>query len=285
MEDKHQTMHDLPAEDRPYEKLLAKGAGALTDAELLAVIIRSGSRKESALALSQRLIQHHGPLRDHVSTTQRSQTAGKTAAAGRQSAKGSTSADLDVTHVNRIAEPADQSENQPGEGLDFLRECSLEELMAFPGIGQVKAVQLHAAVELGSRLSRSLRIRHRLQIRSPLDAIALLEPDMVELPREELRLILLDIRNRIIRISRISEGGLSAAIIAPRDLFREAVRANAAAMILAHNHPSGEASPSNDDLATTRKLIDMGEMMGIKVVDHLILAKSGSISMKQNGLV
>jgi len=264
MEDKHQTMHDLPAEDRPYEKLLAKGASSLTDAELLAIFIRSGSRKESALTLSQRLIQHHRPLPQHKPAAKRSLVSGRIA--------------------DHDADQDDQAQRSD-DSLAFLRECSLEELMAFPGIGQVKAVQLHAAVELGSRLSRSLRIRHRLQIQSPDDAIALLEPDMVQLPREELRLVLLDVRNRVIRISRISEGGLSAAIIAPRDLFREAVRANAAAMILAHNHPSGESSPSNDDLATTRKLIEMGEMMGIKVVDHLILAKSGSISMKQNGLV
>lgn len=251
MENNHQTMHDLPASDRPYEKLLAKGAGALTDAELLAVIIRSGSRKETALALSQRLVRHHGSVPG---------AAGTAASTGEPD------------------EPA-------GEGLDFLRDSSLEELMAFPGIGQVKAIQLHAVVELGSRLGRTLRMRSRLQIRSPDDAIALLEPEMAELPREELRLILMDIRNRIIRISRISEGGLSAAIICPRDLFREAVRANAAAMILAHNHPSGESAPSSEDLATTRKMIEMGEMMGIKVVDHVILASGGSVSLKQKGLV
>ncbi|MEA4888206.1 MAG: DNA repair protein RadC [Clostridiaceae bacterium] len=233
MKSEHVTMHDLPEDDRPYEKLLKNGSDSLTESELLAIIIRSGSRNESALSLCQRLLQHQDP------------------------------------------------EN----GLEFLRESSLEELMAFPGIGQVKAVQIRAAIELGLRVSCSQKYHARMQIRKPEDALELLEPEMIHLPHEELRLILLDIRNRIIRICRICEGGLATAVIYPRDLFREAVKANAAALIMVHNHPSGESTPSNDDLATTRKMVEMGEMMGIKVVDHLILAAGGSISLKQIGLV
>ena len=108
---------------------------------------------------------------------------------------------------------------------------------------------------------------------------------MLALPREELRIVLLDVRNRVIRISRVSEGGLSSAVIHPRELFREAIRANAAAMILAHNHPSGDASPSAEDLETTRRLIEAGQMMGIQVIDHIILASGGSLSLKRTGLI
>jgi DNA repair protein RadC len=232
--DHHLTMHDLPEDDRPYEKLLHLGAAALSDAELMAVIIRSGSRKESALALAQRLIR-----------TLDEQSAG----------------------------PA------------FLRDSSVEELTALPGIGRVKAVQLKAAVELGNRAGRTARLSARRLIKRPEDVLGFLEKDMVALPREELRIVLLDVRNRIIRICRIGEGGLTAAVIHPRDLFREAVKANAAALILVHNHPSGDAAPSSEDIETTRKMREIGDMMGIRVMDHLVVATSGSVSFRQKGLL
>lgn len=225
------TMLSMPVDDRPYEKLLTCGAKSLTNAELLAVIIRSGSRRESALALCQRLVARER------------------------------------------------------EGLDQLQESSLEELMDNPGIGPVKAAQIKAALEIGNRAFSNNTRSRRSFIRSPQDAIGLLECDMRALPREELRIILLDVRNRVIRVSRISEGSLSSAIIHPRELFREAVKANAASVILAHNHPSGDASPSGEDLETTRRLVEAGNMMGIQVIDHIILASGGSISFKQGGLI
>lgn len=230
---KHLTMRNLPADDRPYEKILSQGAQALSDAELLAVIIRSGNRHESALSLCQRLL----------------------------------------------------ADDRTEGGLTAILDNSLEELMALPGIGKVKAVQLKAAVEIGSRAVVAAKSRNRHQIHSPEDAILLLDHEMRSLPREELRIVLLDIRNRVIRISRISEGGLSASVVFPRDLFREAVKANAAGMILAHNHPSGDSTPSREDLDTTRRLTEIGEMMGIRIVDHLILASGGSVSFKQHGLI
>ncbi len=234
MHNKPLTMRELPADDRPYEKLLRKGAASLSDAELIAAIIRSGSRQESALGLSQRLI---------------SQLAG-----------------------------ADNS-------LAFLQDSTIEELMLLPGIGQVKALQLKAAVELGRRASQPTRLQQRFQIRRPQDVLSFLESEMASLTREEMRLVLLDSRNRVIRVSRISEGGLAAAIIQPRELFRVAVKANAAAVILIHNHPSGDASPSQSDIDTSKTLQEMGEMMGIKILDHLIIASGGSVSMLEKGLI
>ena len=228
----HLTMKSLPVSDRPYEKMLIKGPQALSDAELLAVIIRSGTRELSAVQLCQKLLSA-----------------------------------------------------QDGKSLNIIQDKSHEELMAFPGIGRVKALQIKAALEIGSRALAASRSQVRQPIRSPEDAIKFIENDMRLLPREELRIILLDIRNRIIRTCRISEGGLSASVIHPREIFREAVKANAAAMILAHNHPSGDSTPSREDMETTRKLLEVGEMMGIKIVDHLILASYGSISFKQLGLI
>jgi DNA repair protein RadC len=229
----HLTMKNLPVGDRPCEKLCQSGAHALSDAELLAVIIRSGSRTETALSLCQRLI----------------------------------------------------SQNQPDQGLALLTELSLEELTHYPGIGKVKAAQLKAAAEIGSRTTGRIRNRNRQQIRSPEEAMTMMETEMLTLPREELRAIFLDIRNRVIRICRIAEGSLSMSVIQPRDLFREAVRSNAAALILAHNHPSGDASPSREDIDTTRRLRETGDMMGVKVVDHLIIASGGSFSLLKSGLI
>lgn len=232
MTKQHLIMKKLPVDDRPYEKIVQKGARELSDAELLAVIIRSGSRRESALSLCQRLVT------------------------------------LD--------------EKNPG--FSALQDKSIEELREIQGIGRVKAVQIKAVLEIAARVARGHRLPGQ-KISRPDDALLLLETDMQRLPREELRLILLDIRNRIIRICRISEGGLAAAVIFPRDLFREALKANAASIILAHNHPSGDATPSEEDIHTTRKIAQIGDMMGIKLVDHLILAADGSISFRQQGLL
>ena len=226
------SMKDLPADDRPYEKLERMGARALSDAELLSVLIRSGTRAVPALTLSQKIMADAGEL-----------------------------------------------------GLLMLNEASLEELMGISGIGRVKALQIKAALEIGNRTFDKARNQKRAQIRTPDDAICLLEQQMRVLSREELHIILLDIRNRVIRMTRLSEGGLSSAVVQPRDLFREAVKANAAGMILAHNHPSGDSAPSRDDIETTIKLREIGEMMGVRIMDHIVLSMSGAVSMKQQGLI
>ena len=225
----HLTMKHLPPDDRPVEKILHQGPSQLSDAELLAVIIRSGSREETALSLCQRLLSGQ-------------------------------------------------------DGMAHLADQSLEELMQLQGIGPVKATQIKAALEIGLRISRS-RGQRGQTIKTPDDALILLDAEMRNLPREEMRLVLLDTRSRLIKMCCVSQGGLSAAVIYPRDLFREAVKANAASMILAHNHPSGDATPSQDDIETTQRIIDVGNMMGIRVVDHLILARGGSVSLKQQGYI
>jgi len=168
-------------------------------------------------------------------------------------------------------------------GMAFLQERSIEELMA-QGIDRMQAVRLKLIVEAGRRAANAARAP-RPAIRMPMDAARLLEAEMANLPREELRAILLDIRNRVIRIIRIAEGGLSSSVISPRDLFRESVRANAAALILVHNHPSGDDTPSREDIETTKRFMEMGDMMGIRVMDHIVIAQNGWVSLKQLGLI
>ena len=191
-------MKEMPEGDRPYEKLERLGARAMSDAELLSVIIRSGTKQESALQLGQRI---------------------------------------------------------------------------------------KASLELGNRTIDKARSTPRKQIKTPDDARSMLEEQLRSCHREELHMIMLDIRNRVIRTVRLSEGGLSSAVIQPRDLFREAVKANAASIILVHNHPSGDHSPSQDDIDSSLRLIEMGGLMGIRVIDHLVISLSGYISMKQEGMI
>lgn len=170
-------------------------------------------------------------------------------------------------------------------GLSGVYEASIEEICQIKGIGRVRAIRLKAAFEIGNRHLNSRREEIRPALRRPDDIVQLMEPELRYLNREEFHIILLDIRQRMIRKIKISRGGLAAAVIFPRDIFREAVKANAAAVILVHNHPSGDAEPSPADLESTRKLMEIGQMMGVPVVDHLIVGAQGSISMKERGLI
>lgn len=171
-----------------------------------------------------------------------------------------------------------------GRGLAFILDRSVEELMRHEGIGRMQAIQLKSIIEANRRATVAARPL-RPAIRTPQDAARLVEAEMVDLPREELRTILLDVRNRVIRVVRIAEGGLSSSVINPRDLFREAVRANAAALILIHNHPSGDCTASQEDIETTRRFVEMGNLMGCHICDHIIIARNGNVSLKQLGLI
>ena len=170
------------------------------------------------------------------------------------------------------------------EGLKGLLDMSPQELQEIPGIGRVKAVRVLAAVELGQRVAADRRSEVRVQAQGPDDVIRHVEATMRYLPREEFHVLLLDTRNRIIKTVRISQGGLAAAVIHPRDIFREAVKANAASIVLVHNHPSGDSSPSQADIESTRKFTELGKMMGIPVLDHVIVGAESSSSFSRLGL-
>ena len=221
-------IRDLPIMDRPRERLAALGPRALTEAELIAILLRTGTRGLSALQLAQALLAE-------------------------------------------------------AHGLSGLQAMPFHELCGRPGLGPAKAAQVLAAVELGRRFA-SARPGDRPAIKSPEEAAGLLQYEMSMLEQETMRVILLDTRNRVIRDPMVYQGSLNASVVRVGELFREAVRANAAALIVAHNHPSGDPTPSPEDVAMTRTLVEAGRILDIEVLDHLVIGKGRWVSLKAQGL-
>jgi len=222
------TIRELPEALRPRERLQRLGAEALSDQELLAILLGTGSQAESALELARRLLVQFGDGRS-------------------------------------------------------LAEASVEELRAVPGIGLAKAAQVRAAVELGRRLAG--QVPHRITLDRPERVAAFLRVEMAHLDREQFRVLLLDARNRLIHQHVVAVGGLDSAPVHPREVFKEAIKRSAASVILAHNHPSGDPEPSAPDLGVTRRLCRAGEILGIEVVDHIIVAQGGFVSFRAKGLL
>ncbi len=221
------TIKDMPSGDRPRERLARAGASALSNAELLAIILRVGATGENVLNLAQRLLNRHG--------------------------------------------------------LVGLARKPIAELASEKGLGEAKIVQVKAAFELGRRLLASAP-EERPQIRAPADAANLLMSDMALLEQEQLRVMLLDTRNRVVATPTIYVGSLNTTMIRVSEIFREAIRQNAAAIIVAHNHPSGDPSPSPEDVAVTREIIQAGGLLDIEVLDHLIIGQQRFVSLKERGL-
>ncbi len=219
---------DLDAGERPRERLADFGPEVLSNAELVAVLIRSGVPGVNAVQLAQRVLQ----------------TAG---------------------------------------GLRSLRRVSFHELCQVPGIGPAKAAQLRAAIELGRRLAAATP-RERPVIQSPEDAAALLLYEMSAFEQEHLRVLLLNTRNRLLRTVDVYTGSVNSSLIRVGEVFRDAVRLNAAALIVAHNHPSGDPTPSPEDVAVTRALVEAGHLLDIEVLDHLIIGHNRFVSLKAKGL-
>ena len=226
-----QSMHELPLSSRPYERLEECGEKSLSDAELLAILIKNGSAGCSSLELAQKILMM----------------------------------------------------DSRGEGLSFLRDLSIEELRECKGLGRVKAITLKAAMEMGRRSMRIDPFWKNMQISGPKDAITIFENEMTHLKKEEVHTLLLDTRHRVIRHVTISSGGLASAGIYPRELLREAIKANAAAFVLAHNHPSGDPKPSPDDIATTKALQKAADLIGIELVDHIVVGHGSCVSLKELG--
>jgi DNA repair protein RadC len=222
-------MRSMPQAERPTERLLEIGPQSLTIAELIAVIIRCGNRRESALEAGMRIISENG-------------------------------------------------------GPSCLARMSAAELSLSGKIGITRAAQLKAAVELGVRLMGG-EVRERPCIEVPKDAANLLMLEMRYLPCEEFRSIMLDSKRRVIDISTISTGTLTSSLVHPRELFREAIIRNSAALIVAHNHPSGDPTPSKEDMAVTERLVKAGKLMGIEVLDHIIIGDNVFTSMVTGGIL
>ncbi|MEZ4769629.1 MAG: DNA repair protein RadC [Caldilineales bacterium] len=169
------------------------------------------------------------------------------------------------------------------EGLPGLAQATVTELCQEKGIGEAKAVQIKAALELGRRLLVTAP-HERPQMRSPADAANLLMAEMSLLPQEHLRTVLLDTRNRVLSIPTIYVGSLNTAQVRVGEMFREAIRANCAAMIVVHNHPSGDPTPSPEDVQVTRMIVEAGSLLNIDVLDHLIIGRQRFVSLKERGL-
>lgn len=222
------TIKELPAAERPRERLLRDGVEALSNAELLAILLRTGQGGENALQMASRLLAHFG-------------------------------------------------------GLEGLSRAVPSELAAMRGIGPAKSAQLKAGLELGRRLL-GLLPEERPQVKSPADVAHLLLAEMSLLEQEEMRVLMLDSKNRLLASSRVYIGNLNTTLVRVAELFREAIRENAAALILVHNHPSGDPTPSSDDVAITREIIQAGKLLGLEVVDHLVIGRREYVSLRQRGL-
>lgn len=226
------TIKDLPKEERPRERLERYGAQVLSDAELLALLIRTGTPAESALVLAQRILKGDGAK----------------------------------------------------SGLAFVADSSIEELSRIKGIGLAKSVQIKAAVELGRRIS-SYTGQNPTVINTPVDVKNLLMEEMRFLEKEHFKVILLNIKNHVISVEDISVGSLNSSIVHPREVFKPAIRRSSASMILVHNHPSGDPTPSREDIEITRRLIEAGKILGIEVVDHVIIGNGIYISLREKGII
>jgi DNA repair protein RadC len=208
-------IREMPESDRPRERLKERGAAALTDAELVAILLRTGMKGQSAVQLAQVLIQKF-------------------------------------------------------VSLDELARASIEAIAGTKGVGETKAIQLKAGFELARRLTGRPRDKQP-SISSPEDAAAVLREDMRTLDREEFWVLLLNTKNGLIKKCPTSRGSLNASIVEPREVFKDAIAASAASMILVHNHPSGDPTPSAEDVTVTKRLVKAGELLNISVLDHIIL--------------
>ncbi len=182
--------------------------------------------------------------------------------------------------IARALLAGDPREGRPA-GLRHLAEMSCHELQKFPGVGPAKAAKLKAALELGRRLAGSSL--GRPQIRSPADAGQLLMEEMRYLDREHFRVILLNTRNHVIGVDRVSVGSLASSVVHPREVFKTALARSAAAVILVHNHPSGDPTPSREDLDVTGRLVQAGRLLGVEVLDHIIIGDNAFVSLRERG--
>ncbi len=174
-------------------------------------------------------------------------------------------------------------ENHYGPGLRFLAECSKQELMSLSGIGIAKAARLKTCVEIHKRLTKALEYpKSRITILSGRDVYELLRSDIEHLDREQVWVVMLNVRKQLIHHEVVSVGSLDTSIVHPREIFKNCIKKSAAAVILAHNHPSGEAAPSDDDIKMTKRIIEAGKIVGITVLDHVVIGHGQYVSMRES---
>lgn len=226
------TMKDIPEKDRPYEKCEREGVGALTDAELLAILIRTGNRQESALSLAIRILAQAQP-----------------------------------------------------PGILGLLHLTLPELMEQKGIGRVKGIELLCVGELSQRIWRTLTLSEAPAFTAPEAIAAFYMEEMRHKEQEEMHLMILNTKQRLIRDILLFRGTFNHSPASPREIFIEALRYHAASIVLVHNHPSGDPTPSAEDRRTTVRIQEAGAILGIRLLDHVIIGEQAYFSFKERGIL
>ncbi len=223
------TIKDWPEEERPRERLYKYGSESLSDAQLLAILLRTGGRGRSALDVALDLLGRYSDLRE-----------------------------LSVSGITEI--------------------CRVS------GIGKAKAAQIIAAMELGKRI-QAFPLKEGDFIRGSRDVYKSCHPYMRDLKKEIFQVVLLNGKNRVIRTVTVSEGSLTSCLVHPREVFAPAVKESSAALLLIHNHPSGDPTPSREDIEINKRLIQAGELIGIRVLDHLVIGDGKYFSFVDQGLM
>ncbi|MDP4127308.1 MAG: DNA repair protein RadC [Bacillota bacterium] len=225
----YRRLKELPEELLPRERLYQIGPEALSNREVLAILLRTGIKGENVLTLAERILIEVG-------------------------------------------------------GLSGLGKLTVHELAQLHGLGKAKASEVKAALELGRR-SVSVDPMSRPVVNSPQDVAHMVMEEMRFLDREHFRVVSLSTKNHVLGISPISIGSLNSSLVHPRECFKEAIRRNSNAIILLHNHPSGDPTPSKEDIEVTRRLADGGKILGIEVLDHVIIGDNRYISLKERGIL
>lgn len=219
-------------DDLPYEKFIKYGPESLTDAELLAIIIRTGTKNESPVSLGQQIL------------------------------------DFDENHW----------------GLSWINHCSIDDLMSLKGIGQVKAIKIKCIGEIAKRISKDCA-RNELAFNRPETVAEYYMEELRHLEKERVVLVMLDNKNRFLCDEVISEGTVNMAILSPREVFLKALKGRAVNIMLLHNHPSGDPTPSREDCLTTEKIRKASQLVDIHLVDHIIIGDRRYVSFKEKGLL
>lgn len=221
---------DMPQHERPKEKLLTYGAESLSNSELLAIILRTGTQGENVLQLSSRLLSEL-------------------------------------------------------EGLDGILNSSINDITSIKGIKGGKASQILALSELFKRFRTLKAIKNDIKITSPKELADLLMGEMNDLTQEVLKVILLNTKNVIIGTKDVFKGSLNASVVHPREIFKQAINKNSASIIICHNHPSGDPTPSKEDVNITLRIKECGNIIGIQLIDHIIIGNNKFVSLKEQGLI
>jgi DNA repair protein RadC len=226
----HLNLKSLALDDRPREKLIDKGRHALSDAELIAILLGSGSQNENVVLLAQRML------------------------------------------------------NENNNNLNDLARLNINDLKKYRGVGVAKAVSIAAALELGRRRKESAAVK-RTKIQSSRDAYNAVSAHLIDQPHEEFWMLLLNRQNTVIRHEFISRGGVSGTVVDAKLIFKPALEHIASGIILAHNHPSGNLKPSNEDIGLTKKIKDAGKLLDINILDHLIIGEGSYYSFADEGII